>query len=208
MVALPFPTSRLKRIPVAHVLAAWLKAEYTSSRFGPRLRRRMKLRGIAKHVIANPKLGNAHQNRLRADAMEHRGYKSKTRLFTDFPTGVRWYVTRITPQELLKHVIYINDQSWTVVAGRSRQPLKAVTKVKRSRSPSFMWMVKMAKRITSKFAPPPIIIATDGKKNIVMEGHGRLTALAIAATHDPDCLPASIPIMIGYSKQLHRWRFY
>lgn len=158
------------------VIEIFLRAELDSERFGPALRTLLEGEAL-------PDDPSARRELLRA----HRGWPDQG-LMADFPNDVDWFWARLTRDELLA-VQYIDWDYWRELAPGTRLPIHAQLSPEQR--------VEFAAMRLDAF--PPLIVVGDGTgKLVVLEGHVRLTALAL----DP---PEQLEVALGLSKRMSEW---
>jgi hypothetical protein len=64
----------------------------------------------------------------------------------------------------------------------------------------------MAKAFRSGARFPTLILVGKNRESplVVLEGHMRLTAMFLV----PECLPAELEVMVGFSEQIENWGCY
>src|SRR5690348_14080815 len=118
----------LEPVPVDVMIAAFLRAEIDSPRFGESIRRLLARDGKDRRILAAPDMENAEENAYRARLLgEWRGYGRNADVFTDLPDDTHWFRGLLEPtdRERLK---YINDGYWTGFSGGSRLVRAAVAR--------------------------------------------------------------------------------
>ena len=200
--------NELQPIGEDEMIAAFLKMEWDSARFGPVLRELLARDGREVGIVTTPDLASADDNRYRRSLLAWRGYGQNTELFVGFPADIQWFRTTLSPGELLA-TRYINDDYWVNLSAGSRRPQDAAEAIRQGidifgvRSADFL---DLAHRMTPGQTFPELILVgtTTGEPLIVLEGHVRLTVYAL--------LPATQrlpqPVLIGYSPRLTAWVFY
>lgn len=145
------------------VLSCWVRAETSSTRFGP---------ALTQARAACPQASNA-ELLAATRGWPDRGY------FHDFPSDIRWFRAQLTPAEL-SAVKYINWDYWLDVSAGTRLPSVAAKRMG--------W----TDGLPSPDGVEPLILVTDTTSAaiVVLEGHSRLTGYVIAGAQltDPvDC---------------------
>lgn len=91
----------LAPIPEAAMVAAFLKAEYTSERFSDELKKAMRKLGVDDKVITNPNCKDESENQLRARVLgDYRGYKQNREMFIDSPDDLTWYEAELDREDI------------------------------------------------------------------------------------------------------------
>ncbi len=189
----------LKQIPEAAMVAAFLKAEIFSPRFGEDVRKAMQSFGVDDAIITHPDITNDQENELRARVLgECRGYRQNREMFEGVPTNLRWYEAKLSHNEIgdLRYVDYsywnaLTDGTHLVKDGvRNIQKGKVVFDVPNDR---FLMLAEAIRN--GKYDFEPIIL---WGQNIdspleILEGHLRTTAFALAG----DTAPAVMKVLVG-----------
>lgn len=166
------------------MLLAFLRGELTSERFSDDLRAALEASHAAPSLITDGDLGNAAENALRREVMgTFRGYGRNEELFRNFPEHVVWRYAELEPDDL-PHIRYIDYSYWNEISGGSSLPLDAVRAIRADRRvfdlPHDRFLAgERFLREGGKF--PPVILLTCGSgRYVIVEGHLRMTAYALA----------------------------
>src|SRR5580765_2324393 len=96
----------------AEMIACFLGAELTSTRFGPAIRSALAANGRSECLLTHPDLGDADENAARRALLAlTRGYGEHRELFDVFPDEVAWIRAELTPAELAA-VRYMDYSYW------------------------------------------------------------------------------------------------
>jgi hypothetical protein len=180
----------LGRAGAEDVHVAWLAAELPSPRFGGRVREELARAGATEALVTAPDLADAEQNRLRREVLDayRLGY------YGDWFHELTWRRAELEPDEVLA-IRYIDWDWWLEVSGGGRLPLDGAA-----------W--HRARGEVDRFLPggPPLIAArADAASHlVVVEGHSRLTALAL----HPEQIPRPLEILLGEGPALRSWGCY
>ena len=198
------------------MIAEFLRQEYASrERYGARLDACLREEGADVELIAAPDLTDPGQNTQRRRIFRHyRGYGSgEPSYLTGFPTkGVHWFWALLSPDELLR-VRYIRYSYWTALSAGTRSPAVAAERIRAGievYGVSNAGFLGLADRLREGLRVPPLILATalvaamDADALVVLEGHARITAYALA----PEAMPAELEVLIGSSPAIARWDEY
>lgn len=195
----------IRKITEDEMILEFLKAEFDSTRFKENLIKHLKDLKESENVILAADLTNSNQNQLRKKLFGlYRDYGSNDGLFEGFPTEVEWFDARISKFELLNKVYYIDYSYWNELSNGTRLPKDAVpniinnVKVFNVSNDGFISASKDFKN-GKTFAK--LILVSDYKKIVVLEGHLRLTAYAM----NPNLLEENTLVLIGYSKHMQNW---
>ncbi len=120
----------LSPLTEAEFVAAFLRSEIASPRFGPKIAAIVARDGIPERLLTDPDTSNEDANRIRIRVLsEYRGYRTNASLFKGFPDDVRWHRARLTPPEL-RHVLYIDYEYWVGFSGGSRRVIDGVERIR------------------------------------------------------------------------------
>lgn len=199
----------LAEITEDEMVAAFLAAEIRSERFGARLLALLERDGVERAVVERPDLRSAAENSVRRRLLgEFRGYRQNREMFTGFPEGVRWRRAALSRAELAQ-VRYIVYDYWLELTGGSRLPADGVGRIRADRRVYDVPMdgflrAEAALRRGAVFPELIVVGAGEGAPLVVLEGHLRLTAYALA----PECVPDELPVILGTSPAMAGWSDY
>ena len=199
----------LEAISEDEFVASFLAGEIDSARFGDALLTLIREKGWDPSLVTDPRLGDAEECSCRRRLLaQHRGFGLDRELFEGFPTDVTWGRWRITRSELWS-VLYINYSYWNVLSGGSRLPTDAAARILKGVAaydvPNDGFMsAAQALREGVEF-PELILVRPDSSaRPVVLEGHLRITAYALA----PDHAPADLVVIMGQCPDMTRWADY
>jgi hypothetical protein len=180
----------VERVDQAAVVAAFLRAELDSHRFGPALRDALARVGADDELITAPDLGDTAQNARRHAVLDdyRGGY-----LGTWFDELV-WSRAELEPDEVLD-IRYIAWDFWLEITDGSRLPSDGAEHF-RAAGTELVYAPGPAPLIAIRAAP--------GERLVVVEGHVRLTALATT----PDAIPRPLEVLLGEGAAVRRWGCY
>ncbi|MCA1623893.1 MAG: hypothetical protein LC778_08860 [Acidobacteria bacterium] len=187
------------------MVATFLRAEITSSRFSKDILRILERDGIDRKVIDNPDINETDENQYRAALLgEFRGYKRNEELFEDFPNDVKWYRVLLDRSDLLK-IRYMNYSYWIDLSGGSRLVTDAVKRVVAGEigKATADWIRATADAVKKGVSFPELILVSRNRRSglIVLEGHLRATAYLLSL----DYLPPDLSAIVGYSEGINVW---
>jgi hypothetical protein len=196
------------RLTEDDMVAAFLRAEARSPRYGPRLRWELARLGLPDELLERPDTTNRQANSDRRAVLDaHRGYLSGTRLFDGFPDDVDWWLCCATPNDL-GEVRYIDYDFWNDYSNGTRRPAVAAACLHANGevAPARDAVEGIVASLRQGRVPPPLILVGRSPTDplVVLEGHTRLTAYAFA----PDMLPAELEVIAGWSKRMGEWDLY
>jgi hypothetical protein len=111
----------------------------------------------------------------------------------------------LSPSELVE-VRYIDYSYWTALTDGTRRPADAAQFIRRGgmvfgRMPTGLLEFADSLREGATWEPLICVRADDESPIVVLEGHARLTAIALA----PDCIPAEVAVLLGTSVAISNW---
>ena len=183
------------------VVEAWIRAEVDSSRFGPRLDELMAGHGRDRTALEDPH----YRLELLTEFRPGGGPEDSDQIWVDgLPLSeLEWWYATVTREELAE-VLYIDWGFWLEVTGGSRRPRDYIRRLERADvSPALRDVVAAIQ----DRQPLPLMILVDsgpGTRTVVVEGHLRLTAYAMAAATAPD----KIEVLFGRSTLVADWSDY
>jgi hypothetical protein len=178
------------------MVAAFLRAEVGSPRFGPEVLAALAHEGLDRSLLQQPDTSDLAANAARRRVLAaYRGYPDRA-VFTGLPADTVWQWVTLTRQELLA-VRYIDWGYWLKVTAGTRRPVDAIPRI--GHSPSCQ---QLAAEITAGRLPPELILVgrPGGHDLVVLEGHVRLTALVMAVEH----LPAEVTVLLGTAPTMRK----
>ncbi|MCU7728525.1 hypothetical protein ODJ79_32845 [Actinoplanes sp. KI2] len=185
------------------MVACFLLGELTSARFGAGLRRALAAAGRSERLLTDADLADPADNRARRALLAAtRGYGENRDVFEDFPDQVRWIRAGLTAGELAR-VRYISYSYWNELSGGSRLPADAAERIRAGvrvfgvSNGRFIAAARAVRR-GERFAPL-ILAGTRPETLVCLEGHLRLTALALAG------FPAEVECLVGTARAMDRW---
>jgi hypothetical protein len=191
------------------MVSTFLKAEINSSRFKKGIFNYLTAKNIQNTLIIKPNLKSSKENMIRRDILSvYRGYGKNRLVFDEFPTDIKWYQAEITKDEI-KKIKYMNHDYWTELSDNSRLARIAAENIKVGKTVfnvpnnNFLEAAEALKRGV-KF-PEMILVSKDKKSDpVILEGHLRLTAMALV----PESVPDNMTVIIGFSNNIVNWGFY
>jgi hypothetical protein len=189
----------LRKVPEAAMVAAFLKAEYSSPRFSGDLKKTMRSFGAEEAVITQPDITDMRENELRAQVLgAYRGYQQGREMFDGIPDNLTWHEAELTRQEIgnLRYVDYsywneLTDNTHLVKDGvKNIQSGKTVFGVPHDR---FWAVTERILRGDHDFEPIILWGQDSGSPLEILEGHLRATAFGLAG----DKAPRVIQVLVG-----------
>ena len=194
----------------SEMVLAFLRGEIDSDRFGDDVRRALVAAG-GLHLVRNPDLDSAQDNRAREQALSAARGWPDTGLFRGFPPNVEWHHGALPP-EVLARVRFIDYIYWNELSGGSRQPADVPAIIRSGQLPAWLtelgtdWCTQFAAQLaTAESVDGLIVMATpDLDRLVVLEGHARLTAVFVAGLQDR--LP--VRAFLGLSAGIDQWKCF
>ncbi len=181
------------------MVAAFLKAEVFSSRFGEEVRKAMQLFGAGEDNVVRPDITNEQQNALRAQVLgEYRGYRQNREMFEGVPDSLTWYEAEITREEV-GNLRYVDYSYWNELTDGTHLVKDGVRNIRRGKivydvPHSRFWAIADNIGRGEYGFEPMILWGQDvGASLVVLEGHLRATAFALAG----DKAPAVVKVIVG-----------
>lgn len=199
--------SKLNFQPISEdeVISVFLKGELKSKRFSQDIVNAIKKLNEDENLIINPDLTKSEENILRKEILEEtRKYISREGLFEGFPNDIKWYRGEFPSDFLINNVKYINYDYWIELTNGSRLPKDAIEKIKNDEkvfNASYDNFIKASECFKRNKTFDEIIIVSDSKSFVVLEGHLRLTVFAL----NKDILPERLSLIIGFSERMKDW---
>lgn len=199
--------SKLNLNPISEdeVVSIFLKGELKSKRFSHDIVNAIKKLNGDENLIINPDLTKSEENILRKEILEEtRKYISREGLFEGFPNDVNWYRVEFPLDFLINDVKYINYDYWIELTNGSRLPKDAIEKIKNDEkvfNVSYDNFIQASEYFKKNKSFDEIIIVSDSKSFVVLEGHLRLTVFAL----NKDILPERLSLIIGFSEKMKDW---
>ncbi len=187
------------------VIAAFLRAELGSGRYGEKLRGMLERDGVGVEVLERPDLTDSEQSAYRRRLLdEHRAFERREGLFEGFPEHVDWCRAALPPGEVLA-IRYINWDWWNVVSDGTRSAVVAAERIRRGEIEGVTVdeHAEIAGTLAATNRPPELIAATkpDHARVVLVEGHARLTAYALF----PELLPPELELYLGVAEDMDAW---
>jgi hypothetical protein len=180
----------LRPVDQAEVVAAFLHGEVDSERFAPQLRRALRAIATDEALVRDADLGNADENALRHRLL----FAYRGNYLGAWFDELSWSLVALEPDEVLA-IRYIDWDYWLEITGGTRLPADGAA-YERSRGADDRYETGAA----------PLICARADRRShlVVIEGHGRLTALAM----HPESIPSPLEVLLGEGVGIRRWSCY
>jgi hypothetical protein len=189
----------LKKVPEAAMVAAFLKAEFSSARFSHDVKHAVTTFGANENIIADPNLESQTENELRSQILgEYRGYGRNREIFEGIPSDLTWYEAELTKGEI-GGLHYIDYSYWNELTSNTHRVEDAVTTIKEGKTVfnvSNDEVLAFAEDIRGgEYNVGPMILWGEAKDSVfeILEGHSRATALGLAGNKAPE----TIQVIVG-----------
>ena len=197
----------LEKISEDEVVALFLKTEITSARWSNAMLEALNADGKNRTIIDMPDVSNEQENIYRMDLLEKlRGYKSRSKLFGEFPEEVGWHRALVSKGELAE-VKYIKWDYWSELTNGTRLPKDAVKMLAQKNDSSeeqYFRDIAAAIRRGAKFHPLILVGIDEDSPLVVLEGHARLTGYFYV----PHLISEEMEVIIGFSDHMQEWSEY
>lgn len=199
--------SKLNLQPISEdeVVFVFLKGELKSKRFSQDIVNAIKKLNGDENLVLNPDLSKSEENILRKEILEEtRKYISREGLFEGLPNNIKWYRVEFPSDFLINEVKYIDYDYWIELTNGSRLPKDAIKKIQTNKmifNVPYDNFIEASEQFKKNKSFDEIILVSDGKQFVVLEGHLRLTVYAL----NRDILPESLSLIIGFSDKMKDW---
>lgn len=183
----------MHRVEEKEVVAAILKAEFDSSRFGD------KVQTALAHLVLKPDLDSIPENMVREKLLDYRGFRDRTHLFQGFPQNVEWSKTTLTKDDFAR-LEYGRHEDWIALSEGTRKVLHAASRLNllldlRKQFPVVMNM------LPGVFLEHhlPLVVCNHKGRLVLIEGHARATAYGMRFP------PSGVHAYIAESPDMEAW---
>src|ERR1035437_6972700 len=185
------------------MVSLFMRSQASSPRVNKTIIAALNRDGKETALVEAPDTSNDEDNRYRQELLTMtRGYESRTKLFTGFPNDVTWHWGEITKEELRK-LKYIDYPYWAEISGGTRAADDAAKNEEVSENLHISQLVSALQR-GERFLPLIIVGTSENSSLVVLDGHHRLTAYASKWS----LVPETIRVMVGFSPDMDKWKFY
>jgi len=198
----------LRRSSLAEVVAAWLRAEMDSPRFGHHLR----LGDVDRRLIEQPDLNDPAENALRRQLLRYRDD-----ILTAIPNDTVWWEAELSGEDL-PDLSAINYPAWEIYSGGTGKLAAVADAIRRGWCPAAAVVIRdglaairenvrgIHEALEVGTAVGPLVLlgrSADGAFTVI-EGNKR--AAALCWRHYLDRFPcAGIPVFVGVSPARRPW---
>ena len=188
------------------MISEFLKAEYLSERFSEQIKSEMSQLLIAEHVILEADIESANENARRKKLLsEFRGYGLNQEMFERFPAVTAWNLCSFSSDDL-ERIRYIDYSYWNELSAGTHLPMAAAETIRKGITiygQDNDGFLRAAEYIRSGGTFPRMFFLTsDFDKFVIVEGHLRMTAYALA----PECFN-HVEVIVGKcdGEELSNW---
>jgi hypothetical protein len=199
----------LARLTEHDMVAAFVRAELHSERFGAAVRGAMRRHRVPRRVVEQSDTADVRQNAQRqAILRDYRRYGLDRSLFDGFPyEDTEWSRVALRPDEVLA-IRYIEYDYWVELSGGTRLPIDAAQRIRAgevnpAHAGNFLRVAAALDR-GSTFHEMVAVTAGPGRPLVALEGHLRLTVYALR----PERIPDPLTVILGTSPNMPRWGCY
>ncbi|MBO5825189.1 MAG: hypothetical protein J6R03_01040 [Treponema sp.] len=161
----------------AEVVLSFLQGEFESSRFGEELRHVLDFFGFSHSLISDGDFCDTKQNEDRLKVFKKfRGFPDQE-LFERFPQNIEWNYVQFSKDDFF-NCFYINYSYWNELSDFTSKPTSACKNILAGKevfdvsNENFL----RGKELLGKMNfPPVILISCNLQKNLIIEGHSRMT---------------------------------
>ncbi len=189
-----------------HVMvAAFLRAEIDSPRWGPNILDRLNQDGRSRAVLDNPNLLDYTENIYRASLLAAVRGCTNCGIFYRFPDVVQWYAISMTRGDL-EVALVMNSAPWPEFSGGTRVAGDASRNFKMGKinHPVLSDIKATSDRLKEGYVLPELILVGEAFESplVILEGHVR--TMAILASD----VSKEVKTIVGLSPDMRRWFFY
>lgn len=166
--------------------------------------------GVDDAPIRSGDISSDQENEARARLLGYRGYRNfgptpgaHGILFRGMPSEVVWDQVRMTIDELLA-IRYMNYPDWVNGSGGTRSALVAAERLREGETIGDRGVDSFRPRTGLSAALTSLVALSDGSGCVLMEGHNRLTTLAL----HPEARPETVHVYLGRHAEMSRWGWW
>ena len=199
----------LTRLTEHDMIAAFVRGELHSERFGAAVRAAMRRHRVRRRVVEQPDTTDPEQNAQRLAVLrDYRRYGLDNSLFDGFPyDDAVWSRVALARDEVLA-IRYIDYDYWVELSGGTRLPVDAARRIRAGEADpeharSFLRVADALDQGT-RFHELIAVTAGGGAPLVALEGHLRLTVYALR----PERILEPLTAILGTSAGMRRWGCY
>lgn len=188
------------------MIIEYLRAEISSKRFSDNVREAMKRQGLNERIVLSADLQSQEENEKRRELLGAvRGYGRDESMFERFPAVTDWKLCSFSQNDLEK-IRYIHYSYWSELSGGTHRPTDAAERIRGGvcvYGQSNEGFIRAASHIRNGGGFPTMFFLTaDFEDFVIVEGHQRMTAYAMALEYFKD-----IKVIVGKcaGEELREW---
>lgn len=188
------------------MIIEYLRAEISSKRFSDNVREAMKRLGLDERIVLSADLQSQEENEKRRELLGAvRGYGRDESMFERFPAVTDWKLCSFSQNDLEK-IRYIHYSYWSELSGGTHRPTDAAERIRGGvcvYGQSNEGFIRAASHIRNGGVFPTMFFLTaDFEDFVIVEGHQRMTAYAMALEYFKD-----IKVIVGKcaGEELEEW---
>jgi hypothetical protein len=187
------------------MVALFLRSELKSKRWSNSIQEALTQRALPTTLLESPDTDNKEENERRAELLGVvRGYRRDSDLFQGFPSDVIWHDVELAPEDL-QRMSYIDYSYWNKLSNGTRKPMDAAESIRRGVTffdVSNQPIIELAEAVRNGATVDPIIlVATElTAPPVILEGHCRMTAFALAWPQVPRSFAGLLGVSSGFAE--------
>lgn len=175
----------LRQSSEEEMILEYLRAEVSSERFSDSIQEEMKKLDLDEKILLSADLQSHEENRQRRKLLgSFRGYGRNQSMFERFPTVTDWKLCSFSQRDLEK-IRYIDYSYWNELSGGTHRPVDGARMIRKGvciYGQSNEGFINAASYIEKGGTFPKMFFLTADFENfVIVEGHLRMTAYAIAS---------------------------
>lgn len=186
------------KISEEKVIALWLAGEFQSARFSSRLRELICEQAESEVILLKPDITSEKENSARKNLLfAYRPYLKDDALFDK----TEWFEEEWSVSEALSQLEYMDYSYWNEISQQTRKPREAAKTINNNievydvSNEAFREAARVYLAGTN--FPPVIAFQDNENKRTLLEGHLRLTALALAEGINKDIQARKVSVILG-----------
>ena len=188
------------------MVGLFLRSEISSVRWRPRLLEILHELNCPVSLLEEPDVTRKEHNELRVRALARfRGYGQNRDLFENYPASIAWHWVLLDREELGR-TKYVDYSYWNLLTRGSRRPMDAVQTIRNGTAiygVSNQGFLEGAEAVRQGviFVEPILVAPDPGGDLVILEGHARITAYALAG----EDAPQQIRVLLGLAPGFSAW---
>lgn len=188
------------------MIIEYLRAEISSKRFSDNVREAMKRLGLDERIVLSADLQSQEENEKRRELLGAvRGYGRDESMFERFPAVTDWKLCSFSQNDLEK-IRYIHYSYWSELSEGTHRPTDAAERIRGGvcvygqSNEGFIQAVSYIRN--GGTFPKMFFLTADYEDFVIVEGHQRMTAYAMAPEYFKD-----IKVIVGKcaGEELEEW---